>query len=89
MRELLAKNKKKRETARVRTREPLKKTAKVGTIVPPQTNSQGKDPRTSKRTNGKVARSEKAKGREVEEVGVRREDSKLLHGEEKKEKEDK
>ena len=48
LKELVAKKKKNRETARVRTQGLMMETAKVGTSVPPEANSLEEDPRTFK-----------------------------------------
>ena len=46
MRVLFALNKKKRETARVRTQEPLMETAKMGTLAPLKQTARERNPRT-------------------------------------------
>ena len=66
MRDLFVLNKKKKETARVRKQEPFKNTAKVGTLVPLRQTAKERT-REPLKNQKKVAGSEEAEGKEVEQ----------------------
>ena len=78
-------NKNKRETARVRTQEPLKKTAKVGTLAAREDPKTFKDLVERWRVQEKQKEEKwKKKKKKVKKNKVQRKDRKIPHGREER-----